>query len=95
MPEEKTPFMTSRAVHVQVGALVWTTCHSVQNFGVFLTIEGTAVNGLLHVSNISRLHVETPEVGCPTGKYVPAGRRPRVLLRSLPACEEKHVPADD
>ena len=47
---------------MQVGAVLWTTVHSVQKFGVFLTIEGSSINGLLHVSNISRMHVDTPDV---------------------------------
>lgn len=46
---------------IQVGALLWTRVHSIQNFGVFLNIEGTSVNGLLHVSNMSATRVETPE----------------------------------
>ena len=34
----------------------------IEPFGVFVGIKGTRVSGLLHVSNISRLHVDNPEV---------------------------------
>lgn len=59
---------------VQVGALVWGTVRRVEPYGVFVGIENTRFSGLLHISSISRAHVESVEVpfiillctnGCP------------------------------
>ncbi|KAL4517527.1 hypothetical protein Ndes2437B_g06756 [Nannochloris sp. 'desiccata'] len=45
---------------LEVGALVEGVVRRIEPFGVFVGIKGTRVSGLLHVSNISRLHVDNP-----------------------------------
>ena len=50
---------------VQVGALVWGTVRRVESYGVFVGIDGTRLSGLLHISCISRSHIESVEVGAP------------------------------
>jgi transcriptional accessory protein Tex/SPT6 len=47
---------------LQVGALVEGVVRRIEPFGVFVGIKGTRISGLLHVSNISRLHVDNPGV---------------------------------
>lgn len=47
---------------VEVGKLVWGTVRRVEPFGVFVGIEGTRTSGLLHISNVSRQHIETVNV---------------------------------
>ena len=47
---------------MQVGALIEGVVRRIEPFGVFVGIKGTRVSGLLHVSNISRLHVDNPGV---------------------------------
>lgn len=47
---------------MQIGALVQGVVRRVEHFGVFVGISGTRVSGLLHVSNISRSHIDRPEV---------------------------------
>ena len=46
----------------QVGALVWGTVRRVESYGVFVGIDGTRLSGLLHISCISRSHIESVEV---------------------------------
>jgi hypothetical protein len=46
----------------QVGALVWGTVRRVEPYGVFVGLDGTRFSGLLHISCISRAHVEATEV---------------------------------
>jgi predicted RNA-binding protein with RPS1 domain len=43
---------------VQVGALVRGKVRRVESFGAFVGIEGTRTSGLLHISNVSRQHVQ-------------------------------------
>lgn len=52
----------SVVILLQVGALVEGVVRRIEPFGVFVGIKGTRVSGLLHVSNISRLHVDNPGV---------------------------------
>lgn len=49
-----------RLRRLEVGALVEGVVRRIEPFGVFVGIKGTRVSGLLHVSNISRLHVDNP-----------------------------------
>ncbi|KAL4854066.1 30S ribosomal protein S1 [Chlorella vulgaris] len=44
---------------LQVGTLVSGTVRRIEPFGVFVGINGTRVSGLLHISNVSRQHIET------------------------------------
>jgi len=55
-------FIFSVVILLQVGALVEGVVRRIEPFGVFVGIKGTRVSGLLHVSNISRLHVDNPGV---------------------------------
>lgn len=43
----------------QVGSLVTGTVRRIEPFGVFIGINNTRVSGLLHISNVSRQHIET------------------------------------
>ncbi|KAI3434526.1 hypothetical protein D9Q98_002599 [Chlorella vulgaris] len=45
--------------HLAVGTLVSGTVRRIEPFGVFVGINGTRVSGLLHISNVSRQHIET------------------------------------
>lgn len=47
---------------LQVGTLVSGTVRRIEPFGVFVGINGTRVSGLLHISNVSRQHIETVQV---------------------------------
>ena len=49
-------------IRAQVGALVWCFVRRVESYGVLLGIEDTRISGLLHISAISRAHVENPWV---------------------------------
>ncbi len=44
----------------QVGALVWGSVRRIESFGLFLGLDNLRVSGLLHISNMSRAHVEDP-----------------------------------
>ena len=44
---------------LEVGSLVTGTVRRIEPFGVFVGINGTRVSGLLHISNVSRSHIET------------------------------------
>lgn len=46
---------------LEVGHVVQGRIRKVENFGVFVGIQGTRMSALLHVSNISRQHVNHPE----------------------------------
>lgn len=47
---------------VQVGQLVTGTVRRIEPFGVFVGIDNTRVSGLLHISNVSRQHIESVQV---------------------------------
>ena len=47
---------------MQVGALVWCFVRRIESYGVLLGIENMRISGLLHISAISRAHVENPWV---------------------------------
>lgn len=47
---------------LEVGALVHGRVRRIEDYGVFVGIDGTRMSGLLHISNISRVHVEDPRV---------------------------------
>ena len=49
-------------VDMQVGALVWCFVRRIESYGVLLGIDNTRISGLLHISAISRAHVEDPWV---------------------------------
>ena len=48
---------------LQVGTLVSGTVRRIEPFGVFVGINNTRVSGLLHISNLSRQHVDSVQVG--------------------------------
>ena len=48
----------------QVGKVLWATVQRLANFGAFLRPEGGEVDGLLHISAISKERVENVDV-CP------------------------------
>lgn len=52
----------ARPLCVQVGQLVTGTVRRVEPFGVFVGIDNTRVSGLLHISNVSRQHIESVQV---------------------------------
>lgn len=52
-------------MHMQVGALIIGKVRRIEPFGVFVGISGTRISGLLHISNISRRHVDDPSVSHP------------------------------
>lgn len=58
LPASPTPLRSC----AQVGSLVSGTVRRIEPFGVFVGINGTRVSGLLHISNVSRQHVETVQV---------------------------------
>ncbi len=41
---------------------MWGTVRRVESYGVFVGIDGTRLSGLLHISCISRSHIESVEV---------------------------------
>jgi hypothetical protein len=44
---------------LQVGSLVTGTVRRIEPFGVFVGINNTRISGLLHISNVSRRHIDT------------------------------------
>lgn len=44
---------------------MWGTVRRVEDFGAFVGFDDTRASGLVHISNISRQHVEYTEVGFP------------------------------
>jgi polyribonucleotide nucleotidyltransferase len=48
---------------IQVGNLVSGTVRRIEPFGVFMGISNTRVSGLLQISNVSRQHIESVQVG--------------------------------
>ncbi|KAK9805019.1 hypothetical protein WJX73_002326 [Symbiochloris irregularis] len=64
----------SKDVNLRVGQVVQCTVASVKDFGAFMAIDDTAHQALLHVSNISRVHVDTPhkvfQVGDPVSALI-------------------------
>lgn len=42
---------------------MWGTVRRVETYGVFVGVDGTRFSGLLHISCISKAHVEAVEVG--------------------------------
>jgi transcriptional accessory protein Tex/SPT6 len=47
---------------LQVGSLVTGTVRRIEPFGVFVGINNTRISGLLHISNVSRRHIDTVDV---------------------------------
>ena len=47
---------------MQVGTLVTGTVRRIEPFGAFIGINNTRISGLLHISNVSRQHIDTVEV---------------------------------
>lgn len=45
-----------------MGQLVTGTVRRIEPFGVFVGIDNTRVSGLLHISNVSRQHIESVQV---------------------------------
>lgn len=76
---------------LEVGTLVTGTVRRIEPFGVFVGINGTRVSGLLHISNVSRQHIETVQaraLACQGGRrgagaYRHVDARAEVRLRSL------------
>jgi predicted RNA-binding protein with RPS1 domain len=50
--------------NVQVGNVVNGVVRRVEPYGAFVGLDGMKVSGLLHISNISRTHVENVSVSC-------------------------------
>lgn len=46
-------------IHKQVGSLITGTVRRIEPFGVFVGINNTRISGLLHISNVSRQHIDT------------------------------------
>ncbi|KAI7835393.1 hypothetical protein COHA_010703 [Chlorella ohadii] len=44
---------------LEVGSLITGTVRRIEPFGVFVGINNTRISGLLHISNVSRQHIET------------------------------------
>lgn len=57
---------------LEVGRIVQGRIRKVENFGVFVGIQGTRMSALLHVSNISRDHVDHPEDVLTQGEQISA-----------------------
>ncbi len=49
----------------QVGALVWGSVRRIENFGLFLGLDNLKMSALLHISNMSRAHVQDANVRTP------------------------------
>ena len=55
---------------LKVGSLISGHVRRLESFGAFIGIDGTSVSALLHISNISSVHVNQIEVGAlKTGSY--------------------------
>ena len=54
--------LTHQMCLVQVGKVLWATVQRMTNFGAFLRPEGGEVDGLLHISAISKTRVENVDV---------------------------------
>lgn len=48
---------------LKVGSLVHGYVRRLESFGAFIGIDGTSISALLHISNISSVHVNQIEVG--------------------------------
>ena len=48
---------------LKVGSLIHGYVRRLESFGAFIGIDGTSVSALLHISNISSIHVNQIEVG--------------------------------
>lgn len=57
---------------LEVGQIVQGRIRKIENFGVFVGIQGTRVSALLHVSNISKDHVNHPEDVLSLGETISA-----------------------
>lgn len=55
---------------LEVGSLVSGTVRRIEHFGVFVGINNTRVSGLLHISNVSRQHVDTVQGVFEVGEQV-------------------------
>jgi len=55
---------------VEVGSLVEGTVRRIESFGVFIGIDGTKHSGLLHISNMSRQHVDRADAVFRMGEKV-------------------------
>jgi small subunit ribosomal protein S1 len=82
------PFSAFQAQH-NVGDLIFGTVTSLAPFGAFIAIDGADVEGLVHISELSRFRVETPSEVVSVGEGVwvkilgidPAKRRLSLSLR--------------
>ena len=61
-PCEQCKLLTHQMCLVQVGKVLWATVQRMTNFGAFLRPEGGEVDGLLHISAISKTRVENVDV---------------------------------
>lgn len=57
---------------LEVGQVVHGRIRKIEKFGVFVGIQGTRMSALLHVSNISREHVDHPEDVLTQGEQIDA-----------------------
>ncbi|EFN51854.1 hypothetical protein CHLNCDRAFT_139746 [Chlorella variabilis] len=57
--EQASVDMTAQFAGQEVGTLVTGSVRRIEPFGVFVGINNTRVSGLLHISNVSRQHIET------------------------------------
>ncbi|KAL4450617.1 hypothetical protein ABPG77_000973 [Micractinium sp. CCAP 211/92] len=55
---------------LEVGQLVTGTVRRIEPFGVFVGIDNTRVSGLLHISNVSRQHIESVQGVFKVGEQV-------------------------
>lgn len=55
---------------IEVGSVIQGTVRRIEPFGVFVGISGTKVSGLLHISNISRNHIEHPKTVFEIGETI-------------------------
>lgn len=49
-------------IALQVGSLISGTVRRIEPFGVFVGINNTRISGLLHISNVSRQHIDSVHV---------------------------------
>lgn len=65
---------------LQVGSLISGTVRRVEPFGVFVGLDGTRTSGLLHISNVSRQHIDQAAF---VNSVFSAGDRVRCLVMGL------------
>ena len=62
----------------QVGALVWGFVRRIEPYGALIGLDNTRISGLLHISLVSRAHVEDIHVSAPL--HLPQGLLPCLLF---------------